>query len=165
MRGIAAALLGGLALGCASSGPDQGAAAVETEKAALIRIDTEFSKMAQERGLAEAFATYAAPDATMMPMNQNPVLGRELIRGQFADMPQETKLLWKPFAADVAKSGDLGYTLGTYELHTREADGRPVTRYGKYCSVWRKQADGTWKWVVDIGNASPEPKDAERIKR
>jgi len=157
-RAIIVALVATLAAGCSSAGGDYRAVDLEVEKAAVIRIDTEFSKMAQERGLAEAFATYAAPDATMMPMNQNPVLGRELIRGQFADMPQETKLLWKPFAADVAKSGDLGYTLGTYELHTKEADGRPVTRYGKYCSVWRKQADRTWKWVVDIGNASPEPK-------
>src|SRR5437870_6611999 len=90
------ALVAAVAAGCSSAGGDYRAVDLEVEKAALIRIDTEFSKMAQERGLAEAFATYAAPDATMMPMNQNPVLGRELIRGQFADTPQETKLLWKP---------------------------------------------------------------------
>ena len=130
---------------------------LEAAKAALIRTDQDFSKMAQERGIGEAFVEYAAADATMMPANQGSVTGREAVRRQFADLTEGTRLMWEPFRADVAGSGDLGYTLGNYEFHSKGADGKDVTRYGKYCSVWKKQPDGSWKWVVDIGNASPGP--------
>jgi ketosteroid isomerase-like protein len=133
------------------------AANLEAAKAVLIRTDKDFSKMAQERGIGEAFVAYAAVDATMMPANQPSVTGRESVRRQFADLTEGTRLMWEPFRADVAKSGDLGYTLGDYEFHSKGPDGKDVTRYGKYCSVWKKQPDGSWKWVVDIGNASPGP--------
>ena len=146
-RRIAAALLCLLCLRCVSA---QAAAASGSE------ADARALSAAEEIGLAEAFASWAAPDATMMPADQNPVTGRDAIRGQFADFPADRTLSWKPFKADIAKSGDLGYTLGNYELRQRGAGGEPNIRYGKYCSVWKKQSDGSWKWVVDIGNASPE---------
>jgi len=63
----------------------------------------------------------------------------------------------KPFHADIAASGDLGYTLGTYELRAKDEAGKATVAYGKYCSVWKKQPDGSWKWVVDVGTSSPEP--------
>ncbi len=121
--------------------------------------------MAQDGGIGEAFVAYAAPDATLLPANQNPVTGRDGVRLQFADLPEGTRLSWKPFRADASRGGDLGYTLGTYEFHSKDADGKDVTRYGKYCSIWKKQPDGTWKWVVDIGNPSPAPKETEGGKR
>jgi ketosteroid isomerase-like protein len=142
---------------CATAPPTEAPPDPETGKKALVAADEAFSRMAQERGLAEAFAAFAAPDATMMPVNQDPVTGLDAVRKQFAGTPAGTALAWKPFRADISKSGDLGYTLGTYELKTRGPEGAPVTRYGKYCSVWKKQPDGSWKWVVDIGNSSPEP--------
>jgi len=130
---------------------------LKMEKAALIRTDVEFSEAAQRIGVGEAFVLYADPDATMLPAGQNAVTGRDRIRGQFADFPRGATLAWKPFRAEVARSGDLGYTLGTYESRGSGPDGKPVTRYGKYCSVWKKQPDGSWKWVVDVGTPSPEP--------
>jgi ketosteroid isomerase-like protein len=145
------------ALGAASYGTSS-PVDVEKEKAALMRTDSEFSEAAQRLGVGEAFARYADESATMLPAGHNAVKGREEIRKQFADYPKGATLVWKPFQSDVARSGDLGYTLGTYESRGPGPDGRPVTRYGKYCSVWKKQEDGTWKWVVDVGTPSPEPK-------
>ena len=101
---------------------------------------------------------YADAEATMLPSGQHAVTGREEIRKQFADDPRGATLVWKPFRAEVSVSGDLGYTLGTYESRAAGADGKIVTRYGKYCSVWKRQKDGSWKWVVDVGTPSPEPK-------
>jgi ketosteroid isomerase-like protein len=57
--------------------------------------------------------------------------------------------------ADISASGDLGYTYGTYEF--RAKDGKLIVEHGKYTSIW-KQRDGKWKVVLDMGNASPEPK-------
>jgi ketosteroid isomerase-like protein len=131
-----------------------GAAATQAD---LLRVDEEFSAAAQKIGVGEAFLRYADPDAVMLPENQDAVKGLEGVRRQFAGFPAGSTLAWKPFQAEVAASGDLGYTLGTYELRGKSADGQPTVRYGKYCSVWKKQKDGSWKWVVDVGTASPAP--------
>jgi ketosteroid isomerase-like protein len=72
--------------------------------------------------------------------------------------PEGTSLTWKPVKAEMAASGDLGYTFGNYIYSARNKEGKLVTSYGKYTSIWKKQKDGQWKVVVDMGNSSPEPK-------
>jgi len=128
------------------------------EKTALLKVDEAFSADAQRLGVAEAFVRYAAPDARMLPQGKDVVSGLDAVGRQMAGFPAKATLSWKPFHADVAASGDLGYTLGTYELRGTDAAGKPQVSYGKYCSVWKKQPDGKWKWVVDVGTSSPEPK-------
>ena len=135
-----------------------GASGVDADRAALLAVDVEFSAAAQQFGIGEAFARYADAEATMLPANENAVTGLDGIRAQFKDLPPGTALVWKPFKAEAAASGDLGYTLDTYELRSTGSDGKPSVRYGKYCSVWKKQKDGRWKWVVDVGTPSPAPK-------
>jgi ketosteroid isomerase-like protein len=156
--GAVAAALAPTLLRCASTPAPAPASKLEKDKAALMRKDAEFSRTAQTRGIGEAFAAYAAEDATMMPMAENAAVGRAAIRKEFEGTPAEVALVWKPFSADVSRSSDLGYTLGTYEYRAPGADGKMTTRYGKYCTIWKKQANGDWKWVVDIGNTSPAPK-------
>jgi len=53
----------------------------------------------------------------------------------------------------VAASGDLGYAVGTWQLTGKSRKGEPVSLTGKYMTVWKKQADGSWKVVADMGNA------------
>lgn len=147
-----------IVMGCASAPPSAASANVDGEKAALIRTDTEFSRAAATRGIAAAFFEYAADEAMVLPMNANLISGPEAIRTHYAETPAGVVLEWKPLKADVSHSGDLGYTVGTYEFRAPGPDGKPVTRHGKYCSIWKKQADGRWKFVVDVGNSSPPPK-------
>jgi ketosteroid isomerase-like protein len=71
---------------------------------------------------------------------------------------KNNQLLWTPVGADISNSGDLGYTYGNYEFHSKDKDGKPTIDYGKYTSIWKRQADGSWKVVLDMGNASPSPK-------
>ncbi|MGA8309112.1 MAG: nuclear transport factor 2 family protein, partial [Terriglobales bacterium] len=59
--------------------------------------------------------------------------------------------------AEMAASGDLGYTFGNYVLKSKDKDGHAVAHYGKYATVWKKQKDGSWKVVMDMGNSSPNP--------
>jgi len=133
------------------------AQAVQADKSALLKIDEQFSADAQRLGVAEAFARYAAPDARMLPAGKGVVSGLDAVKSQMAGFPKGATLAWKPFHADIAASGDLGYTLGTYELRAKDEAGKATVAYGKYCSVWKKQPDGSWKWVVDVGTSSPEP--------
>ena len=56
--------------------------------------------------------------------------------------------------ADVSKSGDLGYTVGTYSMtRTNPTDRKPVTNHGKYLTVFNRQPDGNWKGVADMANS------------
>jgi ketosteroid isomerase-like protein len=57
----------------------------------------------------------------------------------------------------MAASGDLGYTYGNYIFKSKNKEGKVVTSYGKYISVWKKQKDSSWKVAVDMGNSIPEP--------
>ena len=60
-------------------------------------------------------------------------------------------ITWDPNYAEVAASGDMGYTVGRYE-RTSRAEGETVVNAGTYLTVWRRQEDGSWKVKADIGN-------------
>jgi ketosteroid isomerase-like protein len=64
------------------------------------------------------------------------------------------RLTWEPVKVEVSISGDLGYTFGNWELYDYQ---RGKIRYGNYITIWRKQKDGTWRWVLDGGNTTPRP--------
>ena len=55
----------------------------------------------------------------------------------------------------------LGYTYGNYIFKHKDKAGKLITDYGKYTSIWKKQRDGSWKVVLDMGNSSPAPKTQE----
>jgi ketosteroid isomerase-like protein len=63
--------------------------------------------------------------------------------------------VWHPVAGEVARSGDLGFTVGNAVFTGRSLDGSPQVRYSKYLTVWKRQRDGSWRYVVDGGNARP----------
>ena len=66
------------------------------------------------------------------------------------------KLTWHPNKAELSGSGELGYTYGTYEMQTPDAAGGTATvRRGKFTTVWKKQDDGAWKYVLDVGMPDP----------
>ena len=61
---------------------------------------------------------------------------------------------WKETKAEAAKSGELGYLYGTYELTMKDPKGAPgVHDAGNLVEVWKKQADGKWKCIVDTYNS------------
>ena len=71
---------------------------------------------------------------------------------------------WVASAVDVAASGDLGYSIGTYQFQMLMPDGSPMSDHGKYTTIWKKQTDGSWKVAVDIYNSDvpmPMPAAAE----
>lgn len=124
---------------------------------ALLAADTAFASLAAQKGTAEAFFAFAAEGATLLPVGEPPVKGREAIRQTMADAAG-AQLKWSPTAAELSRSGDLGYTWGTYEYRLPAADGQTNSHHGKYVTVWKKQPNGAWKFVVDIGNPSPAPR-------
>lgn len=116
----------------------------------LMEADGAFAR-AVATGRLEAWVGFFADSGTMFRPG-GPVVGRAAIRAWMAPTFADTsfRLVWEPVRADVA--GDLGYTIGRWESRRVGADGREVRRTGSYVTIWRRQADGSWKVVVDIGN-------------
>jgi uncharacterized protein (TIGR02246 family) len=130
-------------------------------RAALLKADADFNAAAAARG-AEGWASFFAEDGSMLPSRGGIVTGPAAIREFMAPAFAEPgfSLAWTPERADVAVSGDLGWTTGTWELRRKGPAGDPVRRTGRYVTVWRKQADGAWKVVMDVGNQDPEAEAA-----
>jgi uncharacterized protein (TIGR02246 family) len=144
-----AALLGFglLALQCA---PVDNRAADEV---AVREADAAWSRVT-EAGDLEGHLSYLLDDATILAPNQPMLSGKDAIRemmtGIFA-MPGFS-LKWQPTKAEAARSGDIAYSIGTYEFSFNGPDGAATTDRGKYSTVWKKQADGSWKVSIDMFN-------------
>jgi ketosteroid isomerase-like protein len=126
---------------------------IEKEKLRILQTDRDFAVLSVQSGAAEAFKLYAREDAFLLPPNEEPVQGRDKIVQGFVEFDKKFILDWQPQAAEVAASGDLAYSWGTSTGSDR-ATGQPAFR-GKYLTVWKKDADGNWKFIADLGNSSP----------
>lgn len=132
------------------------APAVDTDALAntLTQLDDEWSKAAATRN-ADSVAAFYAADAIAYPPDAPVAVGQAAARSVWASGFADStySISWKTTHAGVAKSGDIGYTAGTYQESYRGPDGNPVTVTGKYLCVWAKQADGSWKATNDMWNA------------
>lgn len=129
---------------------------VEAERSSLLEADLSFSRRSEEKGAAQAFYEFLAPDGVTLSAGEPPIRGREAIKVHFAVGPQGF-FTWQPIAADVSGSGDVGYTWGTANFQTKGSDDKPRIVYSKYVTVWRKQNGGRWKVVLFSTSPSPPP--------
>ena len=154
-------LLVSLSLACqtqtASSDTDTRAA----DEAALRKLDDEWSKAAGAKDL-EKTVSYYSDDTLIMPSNSPVLQGKDAARAMWKAMFAVPGFGggWKATRVEVAKSGDLGWTSGPYEITEIDANGKPMTDKGKYLAVWKKQADGSWKCVADMFNTDLPPASA-----
>jgi ketosteroid isomerase-like protein len=124
----------------------------------LKQLEGKFMKAAAEKG-SQGYMSYYADDSVEVPNGGPLIQGKmEIAKGMGFLDDKSNQLLWMPVGADISASGDLGYTYGTYEFHSKNKDGKPVVEYGKYTSIWKLQKDRSWKVVLDMGNTSPNPK-------
>jgi ketosteroid isomerase-like protein len=124
----------------------------------LMKLEAEFATDVAQRG-HDAFISHFAEDGVEL-VDGGGITNREAMRQQ-PPWAEGTTLTWTPVMAEMAASGDLGYTYGTYVFTAKNKEGKLFSSYGKYTSIWRKQKDGQWKVVVDMGNSSPDPKRAK----
>ena len=130
---------------------------------ALRDADDAWSKAAASKDLDKTVSYYSA-DASVLPPNAPIATTKEAIKKVWGDLLASPGLVisWKATKVEVAKSGDLGFVSGTYEITVNDASGKPTTDKGKYAEVWEKQADGKWKCGTDIWNSDlPASQPAE----
>jgi ketosteroid isomerase-like protein len=156
---VAVALLISLSTsGGAQQQPDR--ATVSAREKELRALEAAMMAAAVEKG-ADGYMSFYAEDAVELPDGAPMLLGKETIGKTMTFLnDKNNRLTWVPVHVDVSESGDLGYTFGNYEFRSIREDGKPSVEHGKYTTIWKKQKDGRWKVVLDMCNASPEPKDA-----
>lgn len=120
----------------------------------LFDLEARFAKDVLERG-GTAFADWFAEDGVTLGNGRPPVVGRVAIAKSATWSPHDYQLTWTPTDAQMGPSGDVGYTWGHFEGRSKDAAGNAVTTTGRYITIWRKQADGNWKVVLDAGSNEP----------
>lgn len=123
---------------------------VDQERTALMTRDREWSQAAKN---VDNFMSFLAPEASIYPPGSPIVTGQTSIRNMFAEMSKAPgfSIQWTVAKTEVASSGDVGYTTGTYS-----STMAGVTEKGKYVTLWKK-IDGQWKAVEDIFNPDAPP--------
>jgi ketosteroid isomerase-like protein len=130
---------------------DSAPSSVAAARAQIRSADSSFSDLAIRMGLAFAFSNTAAPAGAVFG-DPALIVGPNAIRTYFSQQPGGSSLTWQPVYADVAASRDLGFTIGEYVSTGRGPSGATVQRFGKYLTVWQRQDNGDWRFVIDGGN-------------
>jgi len=123
-------------------------------KAFLFDLEARFAKATADGG-GKAFASWFAEDGVTLSNGQTPVHGRDAIAKQATWLAKDYQLQWTPTDGMMNPSGDMGYTWGHYEGHSRDADGNSKVTMGRYLTIWRKETDGSWKVVLDSSSDEP----------
>jgi len=114
----------------------------------LRQTETAFAKTMADRDHA-GFTSFLAAETVFM--GRTTVRGKAAVAAAWKRYYEEPKapFSWKPERVEVLDSGTLGMTSGPV------FDGAGQ-RIGAFNSVWRRDKDGTWRIVFDIGCPSCE---------
>src|ERR1700733_373159 len=138
------------AAGCGEQKPPDTRAADEK---AIRDADAQWSKAAAARDV-DGTVAYYSDDASLLAPNAPIASDKQSIHAAWAGLlTPDTSLSWQASKVEVARSGDLAYLIGTYQLITKDAHGKPISDNGKFVEVWKKQPDNKWKVVADIFNS------------
>lgn len=123
---------------------------------AMADADRAFARFsADSGGPSGAFARWIAADGMMLGARAVPVRGSDQARAAFANFPATGSFTWGPIEAlaMASRDGSLGFTVG----EARIAATPSSVSYSKYLTVWRREPNGTYRFVFDIGSDRPAP--------
>lgn len=119
------------------------------EKMALLQADRDFNTLCLKEGIKTAYLEYIDSNGVLLRPDRLPIVGANAIDFIIAQNDTGYQLNWRPENAFVSAAADMGYIYGVYALHPSVQD---TVIYGTYVSIWKKQANGKWKFVLDSGN-------------
>lgn len=138
---------------CAHPGPPTYSARLDSGAIATVRsADLDFSARSVKSGAGAAFAEFVAPDGASIGTGATEITCGSDAVAQSLEALGPGVLTWEPRVADAAPSGDLAFTSGDATIH-----GEHGLAYSKYLTIWKRSADGTWRFVADGGNSAPPP--------
>ena len=115
----------------------------------LLKADNDFAALSAAKGLREAYLENIDSNGVLLRPNELPIAGADAVDFIIGLKDTGYSMLWKPSNAVIAASGELGYTYGVYEIKSSVVD---TSFYGTYVSIWKRQADGKWKFVLQSNN-------------
>ncbi len=137
--------------------PAQGQSALQQ----MVQTEQAFSKMADDKTIREAFMAFIADDGLLF--RPGAVNGKKwMLEHPGPPSDKKPRLAWQPAFAGMAESGDLGFTTGPWEGKSDINDKTP-TAYGHFVTLWKKQEDGSWKFVVDLGISHPQSGGPQKL--
>ena len=120
----------------------------------LFDLEAKYQQAVQAGG-GPAYASYFADDGVAIQNKTEVKRGRTNIAATAKWTPAELELTWTPQGGQMGSSGDMGFTWGHYMGKSRDKAGRLVVETGRYFTVWKRQADGSWKVAMDASNEEP----------
>jgi len=126
---------------------------------AMVETERAFAAMSAAQGIRPSFMAFIADDGILFrPMA---VKGKQWMIDHPVPPSEKRPLLsWYPSFAGIARSGDLGFTTGPWEYKNDLHDSKAVA-WGHFLTVWKRQANGQWKFAIDLGISNPQPAQAE----
>ena len=122
----------------------------DADRAAIKAVDSAFAAAASAGTVDGVVAIYAS-DGSLLPPNAPALEGSEAIRGFWGGFLEAYTAKFELETGDIEGRGDLAYVVGKYRLTgTPKGKAPPITDEGKYLEVLKRQADGTWKYAVDM---------------
>ena len=115
----------------------------------LLRTDREFSAQSEREGMFKAFLNFIDEEGVILRDNSYPSAGKESLQKYYAGKQDTSFILtWEPIYGSISTGGDQGYTYGTY---TSRVKASGALSRGTYVTIWKKQSDNSWKFVLDTG--------------
>ncbi len=123
----------------------------------IKQTDLDFSALSESEGVTKAFIKYSDEDVVMLRDKKFPILGKKELEDYYNARPDDGSVLtWYPIKAEAAESGEIGYSFGNWKYKTKD-----TTLFGNYISVWRKNSNGEWKYILDGGVTTPAPEEGK----
>ncbi len=133
--------------------------AKEKLKAEVAAMEDAFCNMAKTQGLLAAFQHFAAPDVAFIDTDPRKWRGPAAVLERIGPDQPGQSLTWSASFTDVSDDGTLGYNYGRYESKRTKPDGTESVHTGWFLTIWKRQPDGSWKYVMDNGAPDrPAPK-------
>ena len=114
-------------------------------------MEDAFCAMAKAQGLNAAFAHFAAPDVAFIDTDPRKFRGPAAVQERMGPDRPGVSLTWSALFTDVSDDGTLGYNYGRYESRVTGPAGQERVRGGFFLTIWKRQPDGSWKYVMDTG--------------
>ena len=122
----------------------------EKWKKEILETEKEFALMSRTKGIPAAFMAFA-DDSAVLLRNNSLYIGKDALREYYSHSSNDTNvdLAWKPQFIDVSESGDMAYTYGYYTYSFLDSTQNKVETKGVFHTIWKRQSDGSWKFVWD----------------
>ena len=122
------------------------------DEAAIRAAAAQWAKAAEAKDLEKSLSFYA-DDAALFYPGSPVVTGADGRRKAWDSLLKTPAFTFATTKVEAARSGDLAYETGTYDMSWKEKSGKTKKERGKYIVVWKKQANGSWKAFLDTFNA------------